>query len=86
MYMDFSKALDTLNFDILLHKLHYYGVTGMSLELIRSYLTNRKQDVKFKMLESDYMDVKSGMPHGSILGPLFFSIYISDIVTVSKKV
>ena len=54
IYIDLSKAFDTLNFDILLHKLHYYGVTGVSFELIRSYLTNRKQYVKFKTLESDY--------------------------------
>ena len=85
IYIDLSKAFDTLNFDILLHKLHYYGVTGVSFELIRSYLTNRKQYVKFKTLESDYMDVKSGVTQGSILGRLLFSIYINDIVTVSKN-
>ena len=57
----------------------------MSFELIRSYLTNRKQYAKFKTLESDYMDVKSGMPQGSILGHLLFIMYINDMVTVSKK-
>ena len=57
----------------------------MSFELIRNYLTNRKQYVKFKTLESDYRDVKSGVPQGSILGPLLFSIYTNDIVTVSTK-
>ena len=65
IYIDFSKAFDTYNFDILLHKLYHYGITGVSFELIRGYLTNRKQYVKFKTLESDYMDVKS----------LLFSIY-----------
>ena len=49
IYIDLSKAFDTLNFDILLHKLHYYGVTDVSFELIRSYLSNRKQYVKFQI-------------------------------------
>ena len=71
-----SKAFDTINI---------HTLTGVSFELIRSYLTNRKQYVKFKTLESDYMDVKSGVPQGSILCPLLFSIYINDIVAVNKK-
>ena len=85
IYIDLSKAFDTLKVDILLHKLHYYGVTGVPLELDRSYITNRKQYVNFKTLEPDYMDVKLCVPQGSILGHLPFSIYINDIVTVSKK-
>ena len=85
IYIDLSKAFDTLHFDILLHKLYYYGVTSVSFELIRSYLTNRKQYVRFKTYKSDYMDIKSGVPQGSLLGPLLFSIYINDILTVRKK-
>ena len=85
IYIDLSKTFNTLNLDILLHKLHYYGVTGVSFELIRSYLTNRKQYVKFRTLESDYMDIKSGVLQGSILGPLLFSMYINYLVSVSKK-
>ena len=57
----------------------------MSFEQMRSYLTDRKQHAKFKMLESDYIDIKSGGPQGSILGPLLFSIYINDLVTVRRK-
>ena len=61
-----------------------YGVTGVSFELIISYQTHRKQYVKFQTLELDYMAVKSVVTHGSILGPLLLSIYINDLVTVSK--
>ena len=78
IFLDLSKALDTLNFDILLRKLKHYGIDGISLNLIKSYLTNRLQYVQFENLDSSLLEVKTGIPHGSILGPLFFSILISD--------
>ena len=83
--MDLSKAFDPLNFNILLNKLPYYGIHGISLSLIRNYLTNRFQYVQFDNSESDLLEIKTGIPQGSILGPLFFSIMINDIVNSSTN-
>ena len=80
IYLDLSKTFDTLNFNILLSKLQYYGIHGISLSLIRSYLTNRFQYVQFENSESDLLEINTGIPQGSILGPLFFSIMINDLV------
>ena len=85
IFLDLSKAFDTLNFNILLNKLQYYGIHGISLSLIRSYLTNRFQYVQFENSESDLLEIKTGIPQGSILGPLFFNIMINDIVNSSNK-
>ena len=83
--MNLSKAFDTLNFNILLNKLQYYGINGIALSLIRSYLTNRFQYVQFENSESDLLEIETGIPQGSILGPLFFSIMINDLVNSSNK-
>ena len=82
-----SKAFDTLNFDILLYKLKYYGVRGTSLALIKSYLTNRYQYmyVQFENSDSELLEIVTGIPQGSILGPLFFSVFINDLVNSSNK-
>ena len=85
LYIDLSKAFDTLCYDILLHKLRYYGFTGTELKLLRCYLRNRKQYVKYNNYQSELIDISTGVPQGSILGPLLFSVCINDLITVSDK-
>ena len=74
-----------LTFDILLYKLKYYGVTNTAFDLAKSYLTNRKQYVVFDSCQSEHVEIYTGVPQRSILGPLFFSIYINDFNTVSDR-
>lgn len=82
--LDFSKAFDTLNHELLLAKLKYYGLDESSLNLIRSYFTNRVQKIFYNNNYSDQIQILSGVPQGSILGPLFFIIYTSDILKSLK--
>ena len=86
IFIDLSKAFDSLHFNILLDKLKYYGITGMPLMLIESYLTCRYQYVIYKNCESERLEIKTGIPLGYILGPLFFSIYINDIVNSTDNI
>ena len=63
----------------------YYGIRGTSLALIKSYLTNRYQYVQFENSDSELLEIITGIPQGSILGPLFFSVFINDLVNSSNN-
>ena len=84
MFIDIKKAFDTVDINILLHKLYHYGIRGFIHHWIKSYLTERSMYIKTKGFLSSFEYCSTGVPQGSALGPLLFLIFIDDIRNSSQ--
>ena len=82
--MDLSKAYDCIPHNLLIAKLYAYGFSDKTVTFIYSYLKCRKQNVKIENFYSDFLTLLSGVPQGSILGPILFNLLLSDLLATLK--
>lgn len=83
IFLGIGKAFDTINHEILLKKLYYAGIRGTENDLVKSYLTNRMQVVKLNENYSTPLILNHGEPQGSVLGSIFFIIYINGVLNIN---
>ena len=85
VFIDFQKAFDCVNHTVLKDKLHSIGITGSFYDWLLNYLENRKQFVTVNGSNSELLEIDTGVPQGSLLGPRLYSIYSNDLPVATKK-
>ena len=85
IYLDYSKAFDKVDHQVLLAKMKMYGINGKFYDWIKDFLSNRSQTVVVDGSKSSFQEVKSGVPQGTVLGPVFFILYVIDMVMSAKN-
>ena len=86
IFLDLSKTFDTVDHEILLEKLFYYGINCIEHNWFKSYLSNTKQFVCLNDCSSDLLPINCGVPQGSILGPILFLLYVNDAQVIMKSI